>query len=81
MVHGIGPPCSVFRGVATVLADRGFRVLLYDLFGRGYSESPGALHDEHLYIAQLSLLLDHVGWRDNYAVAGYSMVRPLQQSS
>jgi pimeloyl-ACP methyl ester carboxylesterase len=56
------------------MASNGFRVLLYDLFGRGYSDSPSVKHNEHLYVAQLALLLRHVNWQ-SAALVGYSLVR------
>lgn len=40
-VHGIGPPSPVFLGLIRHLGVEKYNFLLYDLFGRGYSESPG----------------------------------------
>jgi pimeloyl-ACP methyl ester carboxylesterase len=44
-----------------------------DLYGRGYSDAPKAKYDATLYLTQLALLLQHVGWHKVY-VAGVSMV-------
>ncbi|KAJ6601944.1 Alpha/Beta hydrolase protein [Mycena vulgaris] len=41
----------------------GHRVLLHDLHGRGYSDAPAvATYDASLYVTQLALLLQRIGW-------------------
>lgn len=45
-----------------------------DLYGRGYSDAPQATYDVSLYVTQLALLLQYVGW-DKADLAGISMVR------
>jgi pimeloyl-ACP methyl ester carboxylesterase len=48
-------------------------VLLYDLYGRGYSDAPYSVpYDTGLYVTQLALLLQHVGW-PKARVVGVSM--------
>ena len=37
-VHGLTTPSFVWRGLTRGLAIMGYRVLTYDLFGRGYSD-------------------------------------------
>lgn len=71
MVHGIGIPCAVFGQLATLLAQH-FDVLVYDLYGRGYSESPESKHDEALFTTQLALLTERIGC-DSFHLVGYSM--------
>lgn len=39
-IHGISTPCIAFAGMAKALVERGCRVMLFDLFGRGYSDTP-----------------------------------------
>jgi len=73
LVHGVSVPSIAYRNIGTNLAERGFRVLLYDLYGRGYSESPkDNLDTVNLYILQLALLLQFVGWTKT-AVIGFSL--------
>lgn len=76
-VHGLTTPSFVWgdqgRGVAAGLADRGFRVLSYDLYGRGFSDRPGGLQDRAFFVEQLQDLLDHQGVRGDFILLGYSM--------
>lgn len=44
-----------------------------DLYGRGYSDAPQMTYDVSLYVTQLALLLQFVGW-DKVDIAGISMV-------
>ncbi|KAF9972527.1 hypothetical protein BGZ65_009773, partial [Modicella reniformis] len=61
-VHGFSVPASVYSSVARQMANNGCRVLLYDLYSRGYTEGPSEDHNSQLYVAQLRELLLHVGW-------------------
>ncbi|KAJ6114835.1 hypothetical protein N7486_000613 [Penicillium sp. IBT 16267x] len=58
LVHGITTPCIALGGLAYALVDRGCRVMLFDLFGRGYSDCPAdLLQDERLFSTQILLAL------------------------
>ncbi|KAG8737641.1 hypothetical protein FRC12_017060 [Ceratobasidium sp. 428] len=75
LIHGLSMPSLIWKPVANRLAKTGFRVLIYDVYGRGYSEAPDAQttnYDADLYITQLALLLQAVGWRKT-RVIGLSM--------
>ncbi|KAG8699939.1 hypothetical protein FRC09_006276 [Ceratobasidium sp. 395] len=75
LIHGLSMPSLIWKPVANRLAKTGFRVLIYDLYGRGYSEAPDAQttnYDADLYITQLALLMQAVGWRKT-RVIGLSM--------
>ncbi|KAG0278114.1 hypothetical protein BGZ95_004709 [Linnemannia exigua] len=61
-VHGLSTPASVYNGVARHMADNGCRVLLYDLYSRGYSVGPAVDHNPVFYVTQLHELLKYVGW-------------------
>lgn len=41
-IHGMTTPSFVWHGLAKGLAAWGYRVLIYDLYGRGYSDRPVA---------------------------------------
>ncbi|KAJ7254588.1 Alpha/Beta hydrolase protein [Mycena rebaudengoi] len=77
LIHGLTIPSIAFSRLAPQLAAAGFRVLLYDLYGRGYSDAPrgasnGIPYDAALYATQLALLLQHLEWHKT-RVLGYSM--------
>lgn len=72
LIHGLSIPAIVWKDIAPVLASRGYRVLLYDLYGRGYSDAPQVTYDTTLYTTQLALLMQHVKW-DNAFIVGLSM--------
>jgi len=77
-VHGISTPCIALAGLAQELVEQhGCRVLLFDLFGRGYSDAPDpALYpqDSRLWATQIALVLgsSELDWR-TFAIAGYSL--------
>jgi pimeloyl-ACP methyl ester carboxylesterase len=72
LIHGLSIPSLIWKDVAPALASRGYRVLLYDLYGRGYSDAPQITYDASLYATQLALLMQHVKWPKAY-IAGVSM--------
>ncbi|ETN38436.1 uncharacterized protein HMPREF1541_06471 [Cyphellophora europaea CBS 101466] len=74
LVHGISTPCLALGGVAHQLADKGCRVMLFDLFGRGYSDNPADLpHDLRLFVTQVLLALasSPLSWK-SFSMVGYS---------
>ncbi|KAF8334855.1 Alpha/Beta hydrolase protein [Amanita rubescens] len=72
LIHGLSIPAIIWRDVAPTLAANGHRVLLYDLYGRGYSDAPQTKYDTNLYTTQLALLMQYLKW-DKAIVAGVSM--------
>ena len=72
-VHGLTTPCYVWNGLAHGLAGWGYRVLIYDLYGRGYSDRPRGLQDRAFFLTQLEELLDHEGIGKDITLFGYSM--------
>lgn len=71
-VHGITTPSPVFAGILPAMADAGYRVCTFDLFGRGYSDSPDLPHDERLYTSQILCVLQNLGWT-KVSLIGYSL--------
>ncbi len=57
LVHGFSVPYYVWDPTFPALVQAGFRVLRYDLFGRGYSDRPATRYDYDLYDRQLQELL------------------------
>lgn len=72
LIHGLSVPSMIWQNVVPMLTANGFRVLIYDLYGRGYTDAPDVVYDTNLYITQLALLMQHVRW-DKAFIAGVSM--------
>lgn len=58
LVHGFSVPMYIWDSTFTALSAAGYRVIRYDLFGRGWSDRPDAAYDSAMYDAQLDELLD-----------------------
>ena len=58
LVHGFSVPYYIWDSTVVALQDAGYRVLRYDLYGRGWSDRPDVDYDGALYDAQLGELLD-----------------------
>nr|WP_299650532.1 alpha/beta hydrolase [uncultured Tateyamaria sp.] len=72
-IHGLTTPSFVWRGMAKGLALMGFRVLVYDLYGRGYSDRIRGDQDADFFDRQLVDLLGDQNIDGNLTVLGYSM--------
>lgn len=72
-VHGLTTPSLVWEAVAQGLARMGYRVLVYDLYGRGYSDRVAGVQDQDFFIRQLDDLLEAQGLGDDLTLLGYSM--------
>ncbi|WP_417726717.1 alpha/beta fold hydrolase [Roseovarius sp.] len=72
-VHGLTTPSFVWQGIAAGLGRLGYRVLVYDLYGRGYSDRPKGPQDSAFFITQLEELLEDQGVEDDITLLGYSM--------
>ncbi|KAJ8323456.1 hypothetical protein BDV3_007025 [Batrachochytrium dendrobatidis] len=71
-VHGISCPGACFPSFMNALAKKGYRILIYDHYGRGYSDSPGVNYSQDLYVAQLAMLLQKIEWTSAH-ILGYSL--------
>ena len=72
-VHGLTTPSFVWEGLAEALVGMGFRVLTYDLLGRGFSDRPKGPQTPAFFVRQLRDLLDHQGLEEDVTLMGYSM--------
>ncbi|WP_315837512.1 alpha/beta hydrolase [Bradyrhizobium prioriisuperbiae] len=68
MVGGYG-----FQNWQKPLADAGFRIIVPDLFGYGFSDRPDTPYTRQFYVDQLAQLLDTLGTRTPVHVVGASM--------
>ncbi len=73
VVHGLASPMASMDAVADGLGRLGYRVLMYDLYGRGLSDAPGGKQDRAFFLRQLSDLCAYHGLTEELTVAGYSM--------
>ena len=73
VVHGIASPMISMEAVAEGLGRLGYRVLMYDLYGRGLSDAPPGRQDRAFFIRQLTDLCAHLGLTEELTIAGYSM--------
>ncbi|KAH9905363.1 Alpha/Beta hydrolase protein [Xylariomycetidae sp. FL2044] len=82
-VHGDATPCLIFANIAQGLVDAGYRVLLFDSWGRGYSDTPlGVRHDERLFASQILLALTSsplswIGGGSTFSIVGFSLGGPI----
>lgn len=79
LVHGITNPCIALGAIAHGLADKGCRVMLFDLPGRGYSSTPvPTAHSTRLYTTAILLALTSspIPWTGDstqFSLIGYSL--------
>lgn len=72
-IHGLSTPSYIFAGTERSLAALGYRVLTYDLFGRGYSDRVPGRQDLDFFVVHLRGLIDHLDVSVPLTVIGYSM--------
>ncbi|KAI0890014.1 alpha/beta-hydrolase [Annulohypoxylon maeteangense] len=77
-IHGISTSCMTLKDIAIPLAEKGCRVMLFDLFGRGFSDAPGDVpYDTRLFVTQILLVLasSSLSWTGDNGlhVVGYSL--------
>ena len=73
LVHGFSVPAYIWDPTFDALARAGYRVLRYDLYGRGYSDRPDLAYDRELFDRQLAGLLDSLDVSGPVDVMGLSM--------
>ena len=72
-VHGLTTPSFVWEPLAKGLTTLGFRVLVYDLLGRGFSDRPEGVQTKAFFSTQLNDLLAHLEIDAPFHLIGYSM--------
>ena len=77
LVHGFSTPQFVWDGLVQFITHQGFRVLVYDHFGRGYSERPKGRYNKELYVRSLNELIASQGIQTKFHLVGYSMGGPI----
>lgn len=79
LVHGFSVPYFIFDPTFEFLSKQSFRVLRYDLIGRGFSDRPKVRYDMALFVRQLKELLDALNYK-NVNLVGLSMGGPVSAS-
>ena len=72
-IHGLTTSSYVFDEFVPVLTQMGYRVLTYDLFGRGLSDRPDGVQNRGFFLTQLRDLLEHEGIGGDLMIVGNSM--------
>lgn len=72
-IHGFSVPYYMWDHNFMVLAQAGFRVIRYDLFGRGLSDRPRATHNQELFVTQLQELLEGLAIKEPIHIIATSM--------
>ena len=73
VVHGVSTSSVSVEGLAQGLGERGYRVLVYDLYGRGLSDSVRGRQDRTFFLQQLTDLMAYHRLSDDITLVGYSM--------
>ncbi|KAK7952423.1 uncharacterized protein PG986_008151 [Apiospora aurea] len=75
LIAGISTPTISLGDLAWEMSERGYRVMLFDYFGRGYSDAPADVdYGARLYVTQILLVLasSQLNW-DRFHLVGYSL--------
>jgi pimeloyl-ACP methyl ester carboxylesterase len=73
LIHGLTTPSFVWDKNMDALVEAGFRVLRYDLYGRGFSDRPRAVYDRDLFDKQLLDFIKVLGPKEPVHLVGFSM--------
>lgn len=79
LVHGFSVPYFIYDPTFEFLVNSGFRVLRYDLIGRGWSDRPRVDYNINLFVKQLKDLLDALDFKQVNLI-GLSMGGPITAS-
>ena len=73
LVHGYATPYFIYDEIFYRLADAGYKVLRYDLYGRGFSERVAADYSPEFFALQLKELTDALLPDETFTLVGTSM--------
>ena len=71
LVHGYSIPSYIMKTTFNSLKDKGYRVVMMDLFGRGFSDNPDLPQTDYLRANQVIELMEYRGI-ENAALVGLS---------
>lgn len=73
LVHGFSAPSYMWDNNVEALVARGYRVLTFDLYGRGYSSRPSVKYDKALFVEQIRELTSELIGSASFHIVGLSM--------
>ncbi|MCG9788745.1 alpha/beta hydrolase [Vibrio mediterranei] len=73
LIHGFSAPSYMWEKNVSSLTSAGYRVLTFDLYGRGYSDRPNTIYDRQLFVNQIEELTQAVVPSDKFHLIGLSM--------
>ena len=77
LVHGFSVPYYIWGPTFNFLVKNGFRVIRYDLYGRGYSSRPDLAYNRELFLEQIETLLLARDVTEPIHIVGLSMGGPI----
>ena len=77
LVHGFSTPHFVWDGLKGFLLDAGYSVLVFDHYGRGFSDRPNIKYTKDVFVQSLKGLLDSQEIIEQVHLVGYSMGGPI----
>jgi pimeloyl-ACP methyl ester carboxylesterase len=77
LVHGFSVPYFIYDPTFEFLTGSGFRVVRYDLFGRGFSDRPDTRYNIDLFVKQLADLMDTLCFTRPVNLIGLSTGGPI----
>ena len=80
LVHGFSAPYFIWEPTFKALTRAGYRVLRYDLYGRGFSDRPRLRYNIQLFRRQLRQLLDALNLSQPLSLVAFSMGAPIALS-
>jgi len=73
LVHGFSVPYYILAPTFIALVENDYRVIRYDIYGRGYSARPEVDYNQALFTQQIDDLLEALDVREPIHIAGLSM--------
>jgi pimeloyl-ACP methyl ester carboxylesterase len=77
LVHGFSVPYFIYDPTFAFLTQQGYRVVRYDLFGRGFSDRPEVRYNIDLFVRQLDELLHALRFAQPVTLVGLSTGGPI----
>jgi len=77
LVHGFSVPSYLWDPTFAALSEAGYRVLRFDLYGRGHSDRPDVDYTLGFFSTQLEQLTDALGLTLPFNLVGLSMGGPI----
>jgi len=73
LIHGLIGHMHVWDHQFKFLIEKGYRVLRFDLYGRGFSERVKGEHGSELFMSQISDLVKYLNIKEKFHLVGLSM--------